>query len=112
IINDAVNGGIGDEVWFIQLLYRPGAAAPVVIPGARYKVVLEVNASVAGVFRIEMTTTNNVANKFYEVELVAGLNIVEFEFVAFEPELKLTPVLGKYGPATLIFDNFVLYIYE
>lgn len=82
------------------------------ILSTKHRILLNVHASVAGTFRIERTTTNNVANFAYAQDLVVGDNVVVFEFVAHEAELMLTAVIGQYGPATLTFDNFQLYIYE
>jgi hypothetical protein len=108
IIDDAVNHGVGDHVWSIQLQYRPGTLAPVVIPGKLYRVEFDVHASVAGTFSMEMTTTGNVANVAIPVTLVEGANHVVVEYVAHEAQFMLTASIGKYGPATLTFDNFVL----
>lgn len=82
------------------------------ILSTKHRILLNVHASVAGTFRIERTTTNNVATFAYAQDLVVGDNVVVFEFVAHEAELMLTAVIGQYGPATLTFDNFQLNIYE
>ncbi|MCK7488306.1 MAG: hypothetical protein MZU97_24540 [Bacillus subtilis] len=109
IIDDEINHGIGDHVWSIQLQYRPGAMAAPVVPGQKYIIEFDVHASVGGTFSMEMTTTNNVANVAIPVTLVAGHNHVVVEYVAHEAQLMLTASIGKYGPATLTFDNFDLF---
>jgi len=101
--------GVGDYVWSIQLQYRPALGVANVIPGDLYRVEFDVDASVGGTFSMEMTTTNNAANVAIEVTLVAGMNHVVVEYVAFEPQFMLTASLGQYGAATLVFDNFKLY---
>ncbi|MDD3123012.1 MAG: hypothetical protein PHC62_05775, partial [Candidatus Izemoplasmatales bacterium] len=100
--------GAGDYVWSIQLQYRPTLGAADVIVGDTYQVEFDVNASVAGTFSMEMTTTGNVANIAISVTLVEGANHVVVVYTAFEPQLMLTACIGQYGAATLTFDNFVL----
>ena len=100
--------GTGGEVWYIQLCYRPTDALLNVTPGHVYKVEFDVNASVAGTFSMEMTTTGNVANVAHPVTLEVGANHVTVYYIAYEENFKLTACLGLYGLATLTFDNFVL----
>ncbi|MGD9909198.1 MAG: hypothetical protein AB7U79_01180 [Candidatus Izemoplasmatales bacterium] len=99
--------GSGGEVWYIQLSYRPTEDYNV-NPGATYRVEFDVNASVAGTFSMEMTTTGNVANVAIPVTLVEGDNHVVVEYVAYEENFKLTACLGLYGAAVLTFDNFTI----
>ncbi|MDD3107158.1 MAG: hypothetical protein PHP65_05100, partial [Bacilli bacterium] len=101
--------GTGDYVWSIQLQYRPDLGPANVVVGNKYKVEFDVNASVAGTFSMEMTTTDNAANIAIEVTLEAGDNHVAVEYVAYEPQLMLTASIGQYGEAVLTFDNFVLF---
>jgi hypothetical protein len=98
--------GTGGEVWYIQLGYRPNDPLLNVVPGKHYKVEFDVNATVAGTFSMEMTTTDNAANVAIPVTLEVGDNHVVVEYVAYEENLKLTACLGLYGLATLTFDNF------
>ncbi len=100
--------GTGGEVWYIQLCYRPTDPLLEVVPGRKYKVEFDVNASVAGTFSMEMSTTGDKANVAIPVTLVVGDNHVVVEYVAYEANFKLTACLGLYGLATLTFDNFVI----
>ena len=108
IIDDATNHGVGDHLWSIQFCYRPIDALLNVIPGHTYRVEFDVNATVAGTFSMEMSTTDNVANVAIPVTLVVGANHVVVEYVAYEANFKLTACIGQYGPAVLTFDNFVI----
>jgi len=101
--------GTGDFVWSIQLQYRPAFGTANIVTGGKYKVEFDVNASVAGSFSMELTTTGNAGNIAFPVTLVVGDNHVVIEFVAYEAKLMLTASLGQYGAAVLKFDNFVLY---
>ena len=101
--------GTGGEVWYIQFCYRPTDALLNVIPGQTYRVEFDVNATVAGTFSMEMSTTDNVANVAIPVTLVVGANHVVVEYVAYEANFKLTACLGLYGLAVLTFDNFKIY---
>ncbi len=100
--------GTGGEVWYIQLCYRPTDELLNVTPGHVYKVEFDVNATVAGTFSMEMTTTGNAANVAIPVTLEVGANHIVLEYVAYEENFKLTACLGLYGLATLTFDNFTI----
>ncbi len=96
--------GVGTEVWHAQLSYRP--ITNDVVVGSTYVVEFDVNATVAGTFSMEMTTTGNAANVQIPVTLVVGDNHVTLQYVAYEENFKLTACIGTYGVAVLTFDNF------
>ena len=98
-----------DDADDILVGYRALTGNYQTIPGNDYKVVFDVNASVAGTFVFELTTTGNAANQTFPVTLVSGNNQVAVEFTAYEAQLMLSALLGSYGPSVLTFDNFQLY---